>query len=73
MKQESGLTKKVYVPMAADLLHEGHLNIINEAKKPLVPVNGAIVVCRLAVYGQCFVRKEPDRNCGCPHMQSCTH
>ena len=33
MKQESGLTKKVYVPMAADLLHEGHLNIINEAKK----------------------------------------
>ena len=33
MKQENGLTKKVYVPMAADLLHEGHLNIINEAKK----------------------------------------
>ena len=36
MKQESGLTKKVYVPMAADLLHEGHLNIINEAKKNCV-------------------------------------
>ena len=33
MKQENGLTKKVYVPMAADLLHEGHLNIINEARK----------------------------------------
>jgi phosphoenolpyruvate phosphomutase len=33
MKQENGLTKTAYVPMAADLLHEGHLNIINEAKK----------------------------------------
>ena len=25
--------KKVYVPMAADLLHDGHMNIINEARK----------------------------------------
>jgi len=25
--------KKVYVPMAVDLVHEGHINIINEAKK----------------------------------------
>lgn len=34
--------------------------VINEAQKPIVPVNGAIVVCRLAVYGQRVVRKEPD-------------
>ncbi|MBI2145791.1 phosphoenolpyruvate mutase [Candidatus Woesearchaeota archaeon] len=25
--------KKVYVPMAADLLHDGHMNILNEASK----------------------------------------
>ena len=25
--------KKVYVGMSADLIHSGHLNIINEAKK----------------------------------------
>ena len=25
--------KKVYVGMSADLVHSGHLNIINEAKK----------------------------------------
>ena len=25
--------KKVYVGMSADLIHPGHLNIINEAKK----------------------------------------
>ena len=33
MEKENSITKKVYVPMAADMLHEGHLNIINEAKK----------------------------------------
>jgi len=34
MKQNNGLTEKVvYVPMAVDLVHIGHLNIITEAKK----------------------------------------
>jgi len=27
------IMKKVYVPMAADLLHDGHMNILNEARK----------------------------------------
>ena len=27
------MRKKVYVGMSADLIHHGHLNIINEAKK----------------------------------------
>jgi len=34
MKQNNGLSEKiVYVPMAVDLIHIGHINIINEAKK----------------------------------------
>ena len=50
MKQESGLTKKVYVPMAADLLHEGHLNIINEAKKLGKVVVGLLTDKAIAEY-----------------------
>ena len=50
MKQESGLTKKVYVPMAADLLHEGHLNIINEAKKLGKVVIGLLTDKAIAEY-----------------------
>jgi len=34
--------KKVYVGMSADLIHPGHLNIINEAKK-----YGEVIVCVL--------------------------
>jgi len=34
VKQNNGSTEKVvYVPMAVDHIHEGHINIINEAKK----------------------------------------
>src|SRR3989344_963178 len=34
MKQNNGLSEKiVYVPMAVDHIHGGHINIINEAKK----------------------------------------
>ena len=31
--KENKKVKKVYVGMAVDVLHPGHLNIINEAKK----------------------------------------
>ena len=30
--------KKVYIGMSADLIHQGHLNIINEVKLGLVTV-----------------------------------
>ncbi|MEK6932725.1 MAG: adenylyltransferase/cytidyltransferase family protein, partial [Nanoarchaeota archaeon] len=34
MKQSNGSTEKIaYVPMSVDLVHTGHINIINEAKK----------------------------------------
>ena len=34
MKQNDGSIEKiVYVPVAVDMIHEGHINIINEAKK----------------------------------------
>ena len=33
---------KVYIGMSADLLHPGHLNIINEARKIINEMGGGI-------------------------------
>ncbi len=42
--------KKVYVGMAADIIHEGHLNIINEAKKLGYVVVGVLTDEAIASY-----------------------
>ena len=41
--------KKVYVPMAVDLFHHGHLNIIQEAKKLGKVIVGILTVIYLVV------------------------
>lgn len=44
------MSKKVYVGMSADLLHPGHLNIINEAKKLGAVVVGLLTDKAIASY-----------------------
>ncbi len=39
--------KKIYIGMSADLLHPGHLNIINEARKMLEKLGGGEIVVGL--------------------------
>lgn len=42
--------KKVYVGMSADLVHPGHLNIINEAKKYAEAIIGLLTNEAIASY-----------------------
>ena len=41
--------KKVYVGMSADLIHPGHLNIINEARKYGVVTVGVLTDKAIAI------------------------
>src|SRR3989344_1850067 len=50
MKKKSNKEKVVYVAMAADLLHPGHLNIINKAKKLGKVVIGLVTDEAIASY-----------------------
>ena len=49
--------KKVYVCMAADVLHPGHLNIIREAKKL-----GRVIVGLLTDQAICQYKRQPLLN-----------
>lgn len=42
--------KKVYVGMSADLIHPGHLNIINEARKYAEVIIGLLIDESIASY-----------------------
>ena len=39
--------KKIYIGMSADLLHPGHLNIINEARKIIQNEGGGVIIVGL--------------------------